>query len=132
MAVVGRKSKELYRLTIFILKIIPICLAICDILNTLFWLIGINCEFLSYIGGISFLTIIFLYLSSIAFNFCFYHRVFIHYVTANNIISIIDYYEVIEVPYIIYLIMIGLLLFILLYIHIKRHNIKVARFKNTI
>lgn len=132
MAVVGRKSKELYRLTIFILKIIPICLAICDILNTLFWLIDINCEFLSYIGGISFLTIIFLYLSSIAFNFCFFHRVFIHYVTANNIISIIDYYEIIEVPYIIYLIMIGLLLFILLYMHIKRHNIKIARFKNTI
>lgn len=120
-----RRDRGLYKLTIFVLKVIPVCLAICDILNTFFWLFDIDFSFLSYIGGVSFLTLIFLYLSSIVFKFCFYHRVFLHYVTANNIISTLDYYNIIGINYIIYLITIGLLLFALLYIHIRRYNIKV-------
>ena len=131
-AVVGRRDKELYKLTIFILKIIPVCLAICDILNTFFWLFGIDLSFLSYIGGVSFLTLIFLYISSIVFKFCFYHRVFLHYVTTNNIISIFDYYNIIEVPYIVYLITVGILLFVLLYIHMKKYDVHILNKKNSI
>ena len=113
------KSKLLYKFTLYVLKIIPMMLAFCDIANTFLWLLGIDFEFLSYIGGVSFLTLLFLYLASAVFKFCIYHRMFLHYVTINNIISIFDYYNIIPVNYIIYLVTIGVLLFALLYLHLK-------------
>ncbi len=83
-------DKTLYKLEIFTIKIIPIVLALICFLNTLLCYIGIDLPVLTYIGGISFLTIGFLYLSSFAFRFCNYHRMFLHYVTIVNIISYID------------------------------------------
>lgn len=101
-------------------------LALCDILNTIFYIFNINLEILSYIGGISFLTIFFLYLSSYVFKFCEYHRMFLHYVTFNNIISIVDYYYELDLPYIIYIVTIGILLFGVLYFYLKekRQDVK--------
>ena len=113
------RSKALYKSMLFVLKIIPMLLALCDILNTLLYILGINLEVFSYIGGISVLTLIFLYLASYVFRFCSYHRMFLHYVTANNIISTIDYYYEIGLPYTIYLITIGILLFGVLYGYLK-------------
>jgi hypothetical protein len=109
-----------------VLKIIPMLLALCDILNTIFYIFNINLEILSYIGGISFLTIFFLYLSSYVFKFCEYHRMFLHYVTFNNIISIVDYYYELDLPYIIYIVTIGILLFGVLYFYLKekRQDVK--------
>ena len=115
-----RLNKGLYKATLIVLKIIPMSLALCDILNTALYCFGIDVQFLSYIGGVSFLTMIFLYLASYVFRFCIYHRLFLHYVLVNNIISIIDYKYKIGLPIIIYIITIGLLLFALLYFHQKR------------
>lgn len=83
-------DKSLYKLEIFTIKIIPIVLALICFLNTLLCYLGIDLIILTYIGGISFLTIGFLYLSSYVFKFCSYHRMFLHYVTIINIISYID------------------------------------------
>jgi hypothetical protein len=113
------RSKRLYKLTIWILKIIPMVIALCDVLNTGFWLFGVDAWFLSYIGGISFLTLAFLYLASYVFCFCEYHRMFLHYVLVNNIISVVDYYSQVEVSAIVYLITIGIFLFIILYLYKK-------------
>lgn len=116
---VNLRSKRLYKLTIWILKIIPMVIALCDVLNTGFWLFGVDVWFLSYIGGISFLTLAFLYLASYVFCFCEYHRMFLHYVLVNNIISVVDYYSQVEVSAIVYLITIGIFLFIILYLYKK-------------
>ena len=35
---------------------------------------------LSYVGGISVISLIFLYLTSYMFRFCKYHRMFLHYI----------------------------------------------------
>lgn len=113
------RSKTLYKTMLVVLKVIPMLLALCDILNTLFYIFDINFEFLSYIGGVSFLTLAFLYLSSYVFKFCEYHRMFLHYITFNDIISIVDYYYELSLPYIIYIITIGILLFGVLYLHLK-------------
>lgn len=113
------KSKILYKVFLYILKIIPMIIALCDILNTILWLIGIDAWWLSYIGGISIMTIIFLYISSYVFQFCEYHRMFIHYVVFNNIVSSIDYYYELYIDGIIYLIIIGVFLFLILYLHQK-------------
>lgn len=65
-------------------------LALCSFLNTTLFYFGINLTILTYIGGVSFLTLGFLYTSSYAFNFCGYHRMFLHYILVVNVISYID------------------------------------------
>lgn len=101
------------------LKAIPMLLAACDILHTGLYYFGIDLPALSIIGGISLFTLVFLYLSSYVFKFCEYHRMFLHYVTVNNIISIIDYKYEIGLPYLLYIATIGLLLFGVLYFYLK-------------
>ena len=65
-------------------------LALCSFLNTILFYFGINLTILTYLGGVSFLTLGFLYISSYAFQFCSYHRMFLHYILIVNIISYID------------------------------------------
>lgn len=83
-------DKSLYKLEIFTIKTIPIVLALICFLNTLLCYLGIDLIILTYIGGVSFITLGFLYLSSFVFRFCNYHRMFLHYITIVNIISYID------------------------------------------
>ena len=86
-----RVNKKWYKVTLGLLKIIPMLLAICDALNTLFCLLGCDVIIFSFVGGVSFLTLAFLYLVSYVFRFCVYHRMFLHYVLVNNIISTVDF-----------------------------------------
>lgn len=83
-------SKYLYKIELYVLKIIPMLLALCSFLNTTLFYFDINLTILTYLGGISFLTLGFLYISSYAFQFCGYHRIFLHYILIVNIISYID------------------------------------------
>jgi len=83
-------DKYLYKIELYVLKIIPMLLALCSFLNTTLFYFGINLPILTYIGGVSFLTLGFLYLSSYVFKFCGYHRIFLHYILVVNIISYID------------------------------------------
>lgn len=83
-------DKYLYKIELYVLKIIPMLLAVCSFLNTTLFYFGINLPILTYIGGVSFLTLGFLYLSSYVFKFCGYHRMFLHYILVVNIISYID------------------------------------------
>ena len=114
-----RVNKEQYKLVLKYLKVIPMLLALCDVLNTIFYFIGIEIEAFSFIGGISFLTLAFLYLVSYVFRFCIYHRMFLHYVVVNNILSIVDY--TIGIPaslnamLVTWLIYTGIFLFLILY-----------------
>lgn len=112
-------NKTLYKSMLIVLRVIPMLIALCDIINTSLYIFDIDTILPSTIGGISFLTLIFLYLSSYVFKFCKYHRMFIHYVTANNIISLIDYKYELGLPYIIYIITIGILLFGVLFFYLK-------------
>lgn len=103
------------------LKIIPMLLALFNIVNTLLGFLGIECHWISFFGGVSFLTLAFLYLASYVFQFCAYHRMFLHYVLITNILSIIDYEFGIPVTdlnlFRIYIIFLGLFLFLVLYLH---------------
>lgn len=84
-------NKRWYKVTLELLKVIPMLLAFCDALHTLLNLLGIDAAVLSFIGGVSFLTLAFLYMVSYVFRFCIYHRMFLHYVLVNNTISIIEF-----------------------------------------
>ena len=86
------KSKLLYKVHLYILKVIPMVMAFICLLNTTLSYFDIDIQLLSYIASNSILTIIFFYISSYVFKFCNYHRMFIHYTTLTWILNIIDLY----------------------------------------
>ena len=115
------RSKHLYKAVILVLKVIPMMLALFDIANTTCGFLGVECHWLSYFGGVSLLTLAFLYLASYVFRFCAYHRMFLHYILVTNTLSIIDYEFGLPLSDInlfrLHVILIGLLLFFVLYLH---------------
>ena len=84
------KSKTLYKAVIVLLKFIPALLALSSALNTFLCIFQIESYWLSYFGGVSFLTLAFLYLASYVFCFCTYHRMFLHYVLISKTIGLVD------------------------------------------
>lgn len=115
--------KTLYKIELRLLKIIPMILAFTALLNSILSYFNIDLYILSYIGGISIFTMIFLYLSSYVFKFCEYHRMFLHYVVVTWIINTIDYYIGIPINNLEYLclqmIIAGISLFIILLLYYK-------------
>ena len=86
------RSKILYKVQLYLLKVIPMVMAFICLLNTTLSYFDIDVPVLSYIASNSILTIIFLYLSSYVFRFCKYHRMFIHYTAITWVLNIIDLY----------------------------------------
>lgn len=117
-------SKPLYKIELYVLKVIPMTMAALHLLNTVLFYFGIDLEILSYLGGVSFLTLGFLYLSSYVFKFCNYHRMFLHYIVVSNLICIYDTYVGIPLSdgnlFILNMSVAGIFLFIILYL--KRHE----------
>ena len=74
------------------LKYIPMIISLFYLINTITAFIGIDIPILSTISGMSLLTWIFMYIATIVFNFCSYHRMFLYYILIVDIINIIDYY----------------------------------------
>lgn len=120
------RNKRLYKLELGLLKIIPMLLALVVFLNTTFSYIGIDLVILSYIGGVSLLPLIFLYLSSYVFQFCEYHRMFLHYVMVMDLVNIYDYYIGIPIGdlqiFCLYMIVAGISLFVILYLYVESHK----------
>ena len=52
----------------------------------------IEIKVLNYIGSISLLTCIYLYIASYTFKLCNYYRMFLHYAVIIDIFNIIDFY----------------------------------------
>ena len=119
-------DKKWYKVTLGLLKIIPMLLATCDALNTLTCLLGYDLVILSFIGGVSFLTLAFLYLVSYVFRFCIYHRMFLHYILVNNIISTLEFTVGLPVSFLglccIFSINFCVFLFLILYFHQKERK----------
>lgn len=115
--------KSLHKLLLVTLKVIPMILALLCLLNTALSYFGIDLVVISYIGGVSILPLLFLYISSYAFRFCEYHRMFLHYVTLNWILNIYDYYVGIPLSdrnlLAMYLMITCVFLFVTLYLYLK-------------
>ena len=126
MAVGANLNKALYKIQLYLIKVIPMVMAFISLVNTVFSYYDIDLPILSYIGGYSILTIVFLYLASYVFKFCEYHRMFIHYIVVNWALNIYDAY--IGIPLndrgllITYLTVTGIFLFIILYLYAKGHK----------
>ena len=119
-------DKRWYKVTLGLLKVIPILLAACDAINTLTCLLGYDLVVLSFIEGVSFLTLAFLYLVSYVFRFCIYHRMFLHYVLVNNIISTLEFTVGLPVSFLglccIFSINFCVFLFLILHFYRKERN----------
>ena len=87
---VSLNPRRLHKITIAALKVIPMLLALTTLLNQTLSFFGIDLEVLGYIGGVSLLPMIFLYIASYCFQFCSYHRMFLHYIVVINVLSYID------------------------------------------
>lgn len=92
MVVEENLSKSLYKIELYLIKVIPFLMALCCFLNTVLSYFCIDVPLFSYLSSVSLFTLIFLYLSSYVFKFCLFHRLPLHYVTINWILNIIDYY----------------------------------------
>lgn len=120
------RSKRLYKMELGLLKVLPMLLALVSLVNSILSYFRIDLPILSYIGGISIISMSFLYLSSYVFRFCEYHRMFLHYVVVTWAINIVDYYIGIPVSESAYLclqmIVAGIALFLILYLYVKNHK----------
>lgn len=133
MAVEESLKVSLYKIEVYLLKIIPVILAIGDLINTFLSLFKIDAAIISYIGGVSFLSLAFLYLSSYVFKFCEYHRLPLHFIVVNNIINIYDWYIGIPIGLIemvlLEIILVGITIFLAIYLH-EKNNKKLATKNN--
>lgn len=115
-------SKLLYKIELYLIKIIPIIIAFIYLLNTILSYFYIDLPILSY--AVMGLLIMFLYISSYVFKFCFWHRVCILYIIINLVLNVLDLYIKINLSdrdmFILYMIIAGLCMFISLYLRFKK------------
>ena len=114
-------GKSLYKLLLITLRLIPMLLALSAMTGMFLDFFGMDSSIFSFIGGISLLPLIFIYLASYVFRFCEYHRMFLHYVVANNLLTYTDYYVGIPISdkslFMVHVILIGVFLFLVLYFY---------------
>lgn len=119
-------NKMLYKIQLYMLKVIPMVMAFCYLLNSIFSYYDIDLGFLSYLSGCSILMIVYLYVASYVFRFCEYHRMFLHYMVVNTIINIVDLYIGIPLTDLeiltLYMLIAGITLFLILYMYVECHK----------
>ena len=117
----GNSHRFLHRIVLYLIKMIPIIIFGIYVLNTILSYFYIEVEFLSYI--VQYLFIIFMYISSYAFKFCAWHRMFIHYLLLILTFNIIDYHWGIPLSnrglLLMYVIITGLFLITIIYLKFK-------------
>ena len=125
------RNKDLYKIELYLLKVMPILLAAIYLVNTVLSYYDIVLPALSYIGGLSFIPLLFMYISSYVFRFCSYHRMFLHYIVINDLINLIDYYYTLPISdwelLILHMSIAGISLFIILYLYVKSHSKNVKK-----
>ena len=125
------RNKDLYKMELYLLKVMPILLAAIYLVNTVLSYYDIIIPVLSYIGGLSFIPLVFMYVSSYVFRFCSYHRMFLHYIVVNDSINLIDYYYTLPISdwelLILHMSVASIILFIILYMYVKGHSKNVKK-----
>lgn len=125
------RNRDLYKIELYLLKVMPMLLAAIYLVNTVLSYYDIVVLALSYIGGLSFIPLVFMYISSYVFRFCSYHRMFLHYIVINDLINLIDYHYTLPISdwelLILHMSIAGISLFIILYLYVKGHSKNVKK-----
>lgn len=118
------KHKRLLKVELFLIKVMPMIVSLAYLVIATSYCFGVDMSIMSSIAGMSFIPLLFMYVSSYVFGFCSYHRMFLHYIAFNDIISLLDAY--IEIQYRVLLAstvsIIGIALFIILYLYVRSHK----------
>ena len=126
------RNKSLYKIELYLLKVLPMLLAAIYLVNTVLSYYDIIIPALSYIGGLSFIPLVFMYVSSYVFRFCSYHRMFLHYIVVNDSVNIVDYYYTLPTSdwelFVMQMSIAGVSLFIILYLYVKHHKQNAKRY----
>lgn len=85
-------NRRTIRKFILITKVIPILIAAVHCINSFLSFLSSNDIPLNYIGGISLLPIIYIYVASYTFKLCNYYRMFLHYSILIDALNIYDFY----------------------------------------
>lgn len=120
-------NRNLYFIEIKLLKILPSLIALIYFINIILNLFDVNLNSLSYLAGMSFIPLLFMYISSYVFQFCEYHRLPLHYILIANLLSIIGYEFEIAIDVWLYIVihsvLFGLSIAISLYLYLNNKSI---------
>lgn len=129
----SRLQKSLYKIELYIIKIIPYILALFYLLNTTLSYFYIDIPLISYIAGVSLLPLLFFYITSFVFRFCIYHRLPIYYIFINLLITVLDYYldftKYYETIVLISLITAGIIIVLIIYFKFYKYG-RVSKKRN--
>lgn len=84
--------KRNHKLFILLIKYIPYIIALLHGVNTLFSFFEIELVFISYLSGIGLIPLVLIWLISLIFDYCLYHRLPLYYILADNSLCVYDYY----------------------------------------
>ena len=105
------------------LKILPMLIAGLFFANTLLSTFGIDYRIFSYLASIGIIPWIFIMAASYMFRFCEYHRMFLWYILANNIVCWADAEFGLPISnwnlLVLHFILAGITLFLVLYFWLK-------------
>lgn len=123
-----RISNYRHKLFLLFLKVIPMLTAGLFLLNTVLSYFYIEISAISYIASMGLIPWLFVMIASYLFHFCEYHRMFLWYIMANNILCWIDYEYTLPISnrslFLLHMIIAGIFLFLVLYFHQKQHKNK--------
>ena len=123
-----RISNTKHKLFLGFLKVIPMVLAIMFLLNTILSYFYIDWPTISYISSVGLIPWLFIYFAADVFHFCKYHKMFLWYILANNVLCWLDYKFTLPISnrslFLIHMVVAGLFLFLALYFHQKCHHKK--------
>lgn len=92
------KTKDLYKVDLFLLKLLPVIMAISHLIAMYGCNIQANegivltIQIISHYLGLVLAPLMFIYISSRVFQFCNYHRMFIYYVATLDIMNVTNWY----------------------------------------
>lgn len=113
-------SKKMVKNFVLATKVLPIIIAAIYFLNSTISFFYGNDIPLNYLGGVSLLPVLYLYLASYTFKLCEYYRMYLHYIVVINIINIYDYYIGIPIDdismYLLCVLLTTLTMFIVIYL----------------
>lgn len=113
-------SKKMVKIFVLVTKYLPMLIALIHFLNATISFFYGNDIPLNYLGGISLLSVSYLYLASYTFKLCEYYRMFLHYIVICDIINIIDLYVGIPITdieyYVLFVIITIITMFIVIYL----------------
>ena len=111
------------KLFIGFLKILPMLMAVMYLANTILSYFYIESRTFSYLSSVGIIPWAFIMMASYRLRFCEYHRMFLWYILANNLICWTDERYTLPIDnwsyFVLHIIIAGLFLFLVLYFHQK-------------